>query len=337
MIALLALAVCADSAINYCSPLVPTPDLDSVTATVEFIIPPQSLGVPMDRDGVFNYELVLNVEGLPPASSLGDYTVYVAWAASLTMDSVVKLGVVGNGRMSLGRLARNQFRVFVSAERNRNTGSRHGRLVLRGSSPSVRWLAHRDLFLGLPTMTMPMSRPTPSDARPSSTLTLRDGDTVSLAATRVRSGYGYNGEYPGPRLVVPRGSQIVVRFENQIDQPTTVHWHGVRVDNQYDGTDPTVPVSGMFTYHVRFPDAGVFWYHSHVNESEQVGGGLFGNILVTDSAPQVTDQAVIAIQDVSPDVPFGGQALMGRFGDTFLINGTTHYTLSVHQEASFVS
>jgi suppressor of ftsI len=333
MIAMLALAVCADSAINYCSPLVPTPDLDSVTATVEFITPSQSLGVPMDRDGVFNYELVLNVDGLPPASSLGDYTVYVAWAASLTMDSVVKLGIVGNGRMSLGRLARNQFRVFVSAERNSHTESRHGRLVLRGSSPSVRWLAHRDLFLTSPGMTMPMSHTTLSDARPSSTHALRDGDTVSLAATRVGGGYGYNGEYPGPRLVVSRGSHIVVRFENRIDQPTTVHWHGVRVENQYDGIDPIVPVGGTFTYHVRFPDAGVFWYHSHVNEGEQVGRGLFGNILVTDSASQVNDQAVIAIQDVSPGIPFGGQALMGRFGDTFLVNGTTHYALSVHQGA----
>jgi FtsP/CotA-like multicopper oxidase with cupredoxin domain len=333
MIAMLALAVCADSAINYCSSLGPTPDLDSVTATVEFITPPQSLGVPMDRDGVFNYELVLNVDGLPPASSLGDYTVYVAWAASLTMDSVVKLGIVGNGRTSLGRLARNQFRVFVSAERSRNTESRHGRLVLRGSSPSVRWLAHRDLFLASPAMTMPMSHAAGDTATRSETLTPRDGDTISLAATRVRGGYGYNGEYPGPRLVVSRGSHIVVRFENRIDQPTTVHWHGVRVENPYDGIDPTVPVGGTFTYRVRFPDAGVFWYHSHVNESEQVGRGLFGNILVTDSASQVTDQAVIATQDVSPDVPFGGQALMGRFGDTFLVNGTTHYALSVHQGA----
>jgi suppressor of ftsI len=336
MIALLALAVCADSAINYCAPLVPTPDLDSVTATVELIAPSGPFDVPMTRDGVFNYGLVINAEGLPPASSLGPYRVYVAWATSLTMDSVVKLGVIRNGRNTLEALPRNQFRVLVSAEASSAVTSRHGRLVLRGSSPSVRWLAHRDLFLSTPgmiAMTHHMADVgTLRDARPSSTLTLHDGDTLALAATRVSGGYAYNGEYPGPKLIVPKGSRITVRFENQIDQPTTVHWHGVRVDNPNDGagglTQDPVPPGGSFTYHVHFPDVGVFWYHAHENESEQIGRGLFGNILVTDSA---ADQEALAIQDVSPSVPFGGQALMGRFGETFLVNGSRRYSLTVHR------
>src|SRR5580700_1046054 len=137
MIGILALALCADSAINYCAPLVATPDLDSVTATLEFVAPSGPFDVPMTKDGVFDYGLVINAEGLPPASSLGPYTVYVAWATSLTMDSVVKLGVIANGRTSLGVLARNQFRVLVSAERSPAVTTRHGRLVLRGASPSV--------------------------------------------------------------------------------------------------------------------------------------------------------------------------------------------------------
>lgn len=340
MIALLALAICADAAINYCSPLVPTPDLDRVTATVELIAPSGPFDVPLTRDGVFDYALAIDAQGLPPPRALGPYAVYVAWTTSLTLDSVVKLGVVTNGRTTFGQLPRNQFRVLVSAEASPAVTSRHGRLVLRGSSPSVRWLAHRDLFLSTPGMGAmrhvvadPATLP---DARPSSTLTLHDGDTISLAATRVRGGYAYNGEYPGPTLIVPQSSQITVRFENRIDESTTVHWHGVRVDNPNDGaaglTQAPIPPGGSFTYHVRFPDAGIFWYHAHEDESEQLGRGLFGSIVVKGA----TGEETIAIQDVSPHVPFGGQALMGRFGDTFLVNGSPHFSMSAHRTTRFL-
>lgn len=338
MIALLALAICADSAINYCSPLVPTPDLDSVTATVELIAPAGPFDVPLTRDGVFNYRLAINTDGLPPAASLGAYTVYIAWAASLTMDSVVKLGVITNGRTELGALPRNQFRVIVSAEGSAAVTYRRGRLVLRGTSPSVRWLAHRDLFLspGMTPMGHSIADTTTLAALPSSTVVLHDGDTLALVAMRVKNGYGYNGQYPGPTLIVPRGARITVRFTNRIDQPTTVHWHGVRVDNASDGaggiTQDPVPVGGEFVYHVRFPDAGIFWYHAHEDESEQLGRGLFGNIVVNGAAGEQT----VAIQDVSPHVPFGGQALMGRFGDTFLVNGSAHDTLYVNHSARFL-
>lgn len=334
MIALLALAVCAESAINFCSPLIPTPDLDSVTATVELIASSGPFDVPMTADGVFDYGLAIDVSGLPRPSRLGPYTVYVAWATSLTLDSVVKLGVVGNGRTVLGALARNQFRVLVSAEASPAVTARHGRLVLRGSSPSVRWLAHRDLLLSAPGMVMSahmVDTSTLPDARPSATLTLHDGDTLSLVATPVRTGYAYNGQYPGPRLIVQQGSHIFVRFKNQIDQSTSVHWHGVRVDNGSDGVDP-IPPGDSFTYHVRFPDPGVFWYHAHENESEQIARGLFGSIIVNGAPGAET----IATQDISPHVPFGGQALMGRFGDTFLVNGSPHYSQSVHRNARFL-
>jgi len=341
VIALLALAICADLGVNYCSPLIPTPDLDSVSATVELIAPAGAFDVPMTRDGVFDYALAIDAAGLPRPAALGAYTVYVAWATSLTMDSVVKLGVIGNGRTTFGALPRNQFRVLVSAEASASVKSRHGRLVLRGTSPSVRWLAHRDLFLTTPGMAamhrsgIDTSSSLP-EARPSSRVTLHNGDTMALAATRVRDGYAYNGEFPGPRLIVPRGAQITVRFKNAIDQPTTVHWHGVRVDNPNDGaaglTQSLIAPGDSFVYHVRFPDAGVFWYHAHENESEQIGRGLFGNIIVADSVADAgaVQQEAMVLQDVSPHVPFGGQALMGRFGDTFLVNGDPHYTLSLH-------
>lgn len=352
----LALAVCAEAAVNYCSTLVATPDLDTVTGTLELEAPSGTAAVPLTSNGVPAYKLAITANGLPPAASLGPYRVYVAWATSLTMDSVVKLGVIQNGRTEIGVLARNQFRVLVSAERSAAVTTRHGRLVLRGTSPSVRLLAHRDLMTPFaPGATVGSGMggmdhgdtylPTASDtvpvARPSSTLVLHDGDTVSLVATLVRRtvdgqsfiGYGYNGEFPGPLLQVAQGSHVTVRFENQIDQPTSVHWHGLRLDNANDGavglTQGAVPSGGRFTYTLRFPDEGIFWYHSHVREDIQQSLGLYGNILVTRGVAPVNRVVVLPIQDLLL-APFGAaeptHALMGRFGNTFVVDH-----LSVHR------
>lgn len=77
----------------------------------------------------------------------------------------------------------------------------------------------------------------------------------------------YNGSIPGPTLKVPQGAELLVHVVNEGDLEATVHWHGVRVDNRYDGTHETqtaMRVGDEFTYHVRFPDPGVYWYHQHI-------------------------------------------------------------------------
>ena len=79
----------------------------------------------------------------------------------------------------------------------------------------------------------------------------------------------YNGSIPGPTLRVPQGAEVVVHVLNDGDLETTVHWHGLRLDNAYDGTHEVqapIPVGGSFTYRVRCPDPGVYWYHPHVRE-----------------------------------------------------------------------
>ena len=86
----------------------------------------------------------MSIADLPAARSLGDYSVFVAWAYSVALDSAVKLGVVTNGRTELGELDYNQFRIIVSAEKSATVAARTGRLVLRGTSPSARLMAHRD-------------------------------------------------------------------------------------------------------------------------------------------------------------------------------------------------
>jgi len=70
----------------------------------------------------------------------------------------------------------------------------------------------------------------------------------------------YNGSIPGPTLRVREGSELVVDVVNEGDLEATVHWHGLRLDNRYDGThemQAPIPVGGSFSYEVAFPDPGV--------------------------------------------------------------------------------
>jgi FtsP/CotA-like multicopper oxidase with cupredoxin domain len=193
------------------------------------------------------------------------------------------------------------------------------------------------------------------EAKPGAVVQLRDGDTLTLEAMLVRRTirgqtfvmYGYNGEYPGPLIEVGQRSTIVVRFTNHIDLPTTIHWHGVRLDNRFDGvpgvTQEPVATGGSFVYQVHFPDAGIYWYHPHVREDVAQNMGLYGNILVNpmDSAyyGPANRTAVLMLSDLLMDdqgpFPYGREspdfALMGRFGNVFLVNGAPDYHLTVHR------
>ena len=119
-----------------------------------------------------------------------------------------------------------------------------------------------------------------------------DGDTFELRIAPVANQLGddrvrmlaYNGSIPGPTLRVAQGSEITVHVRNDGDHETTVHWHGLRLDNAYDGvpheTQAPIPVGGEFTYQLRFPDDGLYWYHPHVREDYGLEMGLYGNIVV---------------------------------------------------------
>ena len=192
-------------------------------------------------------------------------------------------------------------------------------------------------------------------ARASELARLKDGDTLDLTATLVRrtirghtfTMYGFNGEIPGPLIDVPQNATITVRFHNSIDLPSSVHWHGVRLDNRDDGvpdvTQPAVAPGSSFVYQVHFPDAGIYWYHPHVREDIEQAMGLFGNVRVDsperDYYSPVNLEQTLMLSDllVHADtlIPFGKEdpdfALMGRLGNVLLVNGEPHYALSVHQ------
>ena len=191
------------------------------------------------------------------------------------------------------------------------------------------------------------------EARPGEIVELADGETLDLTASIVRRTingktflmYGYNGQYPGPLIKAARGSTVIVDFTNEIEMPTTVHWHGLRLDNRFDGvpdvTQPPVLVGDSFTYEIYFRDTGIYWYHPHMREDIQQDLGLYGNMLVTppetDYYGRVNREEVIILDDILMDgqgpIPWGDRApshaLMGRFGNVMLVNGATGYHLEV--------
>jgi len=77
----------------------------------------------------------------------------------------------------------------------------------------------------------------------------------------------YNGMSPGPEIRVRKGERVRVRLTNNLDEPTSVHWHGIRIDNAMDGvsglTQAPVPPGESFDYDFVVPDSGTFWYHAH--------------------------------------------------------------------------
>ena len=169
-------------------------------------------------------------------------------------------------------------------------------------------------------------------------VTKRIGDaTVRMLA--------YNGSIPGPTIKVRQGSEVVVDVVNEGDLEATVHWHGLRVENRYDGTHETqapIPVGGMFTYRLKCLDPGLYWYHPHIREDYGQELGLYGNILVVPSDPDywapVNREVMLTLDDVLIEdgkiAPFRRSetthVAMGRFGNTVLVGGEPDLRLTAH-------
>ncbi len=179
---------------------------------------------------------------------------------------------------------------------------------------------------------------------------LRDGDRLDLRIGPARKRLddaelrmlAYNGSVPGPVLHVDQGSQITVQVRNDGDVEATVHWHGLRLENRYDGvpheTQEPIPIGGTFTYQLQFPDAGFYWYHPHIREDYGLEMGLYGTIVVepTDPGywPAADRQLTLTLDDLLVEdghiAPFRrsgpNYVAMGRFGNVMLINGETEFT-----------
>ncbi len=180
---------------------------------------------------------------------------------------------------------------------------------------------------------------------------LKDGDAYDLESSFVEKELNgslykmlaYNGSIPGPTLKVKQDSTITINFTNNTDIETTLHSHGVRLDNAFDGvphvTQEAIQPGETFTYSVRFDDAGVFWYHPHLREDYAQDMGLYGNYIIVadeeDWSP-VNREETLMVDDIlmqgneldSYSFDEVTHTLMGRFGNTMLVNGSTDYNLT---------
>lgn len=148
----------------------------------------------------------------------------------------------------------------------------------------------------------------------------------------------YNGQNPGPEIRLTQGDTVRIVLENQLPEPTSIHWHGIRVPHAMDGvpglTQEAVAPGETFVYEFTPPDAGTYWYHSHQRGHEQLARGLYGALIVEDpNEPDYPVDQVWLVDDwrvddqgaLDPD--FDSSADIhhsGRWGDLFTVNGSTN-------------
>ncbi|MEA2426714.1 MAG: hypothetical protein QOF37_342, partial [Thermoleophilaceae bacterium] len=155
-----------------------------------------------------------------------------------------------------------------------------------------------------------------------------------IAPGHTVKGYTFNGQVPGPTIEARAGEEIAIRLTNSLPEATVIHWHGLRVPAEMDGTDLVqrlVEPGEAFEYRFTPPEAGTYWYHSHANETQQMERGLYGAFIVRGEAePELDAERVLVLDDLTLNkagqiARFGGfeQRHDGRQGDAVLINGRT--------------
>ena len=145
----------------------------------------------------------------------------------------------------------------------------------------------------------------------------------------------YNEGLPGPTLRLRPGDRLRVRLRNGLAEPTNLHVHGLHVSPEGNSDNPFVMIEpgDAFDYDYRLPrdhPAGLFWYHPHHHGqvADQIFGGLYGAIVIDDSAPlPVARERVLVISDITPGGAGGvasaspAERMRGREGRLVLVNG----------------
>jgi len=168
---------------------------------------------------------------------------------------------------------------------------------------------------------------------------LRVTQVIKRIGDRSHTMLAYNGAIPGPTLRVKQGSEVFVTVVNETPIEATVHWHGLRLENRFDGvpddTQKPIQPGGRYTHRLTFPDPGLFWYHPHVREDYTQEMGLYGNVIVApndpDYWPQADREIVLTLDDIliedgdiaAFDLDGANYTAMGRFGNVLLIGGET--------------
>lgn len=147
--------------------------------------------------------------------------------------------------------------------------------------------------------------------------------------------WGYEGGVPGPTIRAKQGEAVMREFVNNLPQGSSVHWHGVRIDNAMDGVvgltqDAVAPGQSMM-YDFVAPDAGTYWYHPHNRTWEQMARGLYGPLIIEETTPPEVDQDEVFLvddwrltQEAAIDESFGQMmdwSHGGRIGNWVTVNG----------------
>lgn len=171
---------------------------------------------------------------------------------------------------------------------------------------------------------------------------------IEMAPGIVTDGYAYNGMIPGPLLEVSEGDRVIVHLKNELDEETTVHWHGFHIPAQVDGSPfNPIPAGGSVDFEFEIPEgtAGTYWYHPHPDmvTGHQVAKGLYGGIIVRDPddpLPAMTEKLLILsdnrfLEDGSVDLP-ERRSMQGRIdfengreGDIMFVNGQVMPTIPI--------
>ena len=126
--------------------------------------------------------------------------------------------------------------------------------------------------------------------------------TISLLPNTKTAAWTFNQQFPAPVIRAKQGQKLTIRFTNKLQEPTTIHWHGLRIPIAMDGvpflSQPPIMPGQTFTYEFTPPDAGTFWYHPHMNSVKQLGKGLVGVLIVEEAdKPDFDHDVVIGLKD----------------------------------------
>lgn len=133
-----------------------------------------------------------------------------------------------------------------------------------------------------------------------------------VAPRDLRDAQTFNGQVPGPQVRVRRGDRVRVVVDNRLQEPTTVHFHGLTVPNAADGvpyiTQPPIMPGQRYTYEFTVVDPpGTYLYHSHFNSAEQVGRGLYGVIVVEPAQRSWQREYTVLVGDGSLGYTINGK------------------------------
>lgn len=202
-------------------------------------------------------------------------------------------------------------------------------------------IMNQPMFQKISTTSLPTVSPTNYEPvrgpQEKVTLEINEG-TYEFVKGRETQVFSYNNQMPGPLITGTVGETIEVLVKNNLDEPTTVHWHGLQVENLQDGvpqvTQEPISPGEEFTYSLRLVDPGLYWYHSHVDAHKQVESGLQGTLLVKPENSQKSEGTILVLDDVLLQdsyqlTNFNVGVMHGRFGNLFLVNGQVNPSIDL--------